>query len=54
MFCVDGIIFCVYEPTIGKVDSPTNSLMSASSPREFPLRQRSLRRFGLLESRSLL
>ena len=47
-------MFCVYEPTIGKVDSLTNSLMNASSPREFPFRQRSLRRFGPLESRSLL
>jgi hypothetical protein len=47
-----SIIFCVYGPTIGKVYS--NTLMSASSPRELPLRQRSLRRFGLFESRSLL
>jgi len=50
---VYGIIFRMYEPTIGKVDGLTNSPMSASSPREFPFRQRSLRRFGLLESRSL-
>ena len=51
---VYDINFRVYELTIGKVDGLTNSLMSASSRREFPLPRRSLRRFGLLESRSLL